>query len=482
MDKLLTSGRVLLTLLFSIATSQVVIEEAFPNLVFTQPVDLQYAPDGSDRLFVVEQEGYIYVFDNDVFVTDKTIFLDIRDRVVFQGERGLLGLAFHPDYENNGYFFVNYTAPGPLRTVVSRFQVTADDPDVGDESSEHIIIEINQPFTNHNGGQIVFGPDGYLYIGMGDGGWGGDPYNNSQNLTNLLGAILRIDVDTVSSTLNYGIPIDNPFAADTLGYRDEIYAYGLRNPWRFSFDSSTNTCWISDVGQDLYEEIDILEYGGNYGWNIMEGFNCYNPPSGCDTTGLILPIYTYDHNIGESITGGFVYRGTLVPDIYGKYIFADFEYGDVWSLEYDGDNAPEVSTLGDLGPYSVTSFGVDQQNELYICSFDGQIYKFVQTDSAVDDGDLKPNKFSLYQNYPNPFNPVTRINYDLPIQGNVTITIHDILGRHIKTLVNQDQPAGHRSVIWNATNDQGNPVSAGVYLYKIQAGEFVQTRKMVLLK
>jgi len=197
---------------------------------------------------------------------------------------------------------------------------------------------------------------------------------------------------------------------------------------------------------------------------------------------LILPIYTYDHNIGESITGGFVYRGTLVPDIYGKYIFADFEYGDVWSLEYDGDNAPEVSTLGDLGPYSVTSFGVDQQNELYICSFDGQIYKFVQTDSAVDDGDLKPNKFSLYQNYPNPFNPVTRINYDLPIQGNVTITIHDILGRHIKTLVNQDQPAGHRSVIWDATNDQGNPVSAGVYLYQIQAEGFVQTRKMVLLK
>mgnify|MGYP000639766858 FL=1 len=481
MDKLLTSGRVLITLLFSIATSQVVIEEAFPNLVFTQPVDLQYAPDGSDRLFVVEQEGSISVFENDALVTDKTMFLDIRDRIVFEGERGLLGLAFHPDYENNGYFFVNYTAPNPLRTVVSRFQVT-DDPDVGDELSEYIIIEINQPFSNHNGGQIVFGSDGYLFIGMGDGGWGGDPYNHAQDLTTLLGAMLRIDVDTVAVSSNYGIPEDNPFTADTLDYRDEIYAYGFRNPWRFSFDSASNTCWIADVGQDIYEEIDILEYGGNYGWNIMEGFNCYNPPSGCDTTGLILPIYTYDHNIGESITGGFVYRGTLVPDIYGKYIFADFEYGDVWSLEYDGDNAPEVSTLGDLGPYSVTSFGVDQQNELYICSFDGKIYKFVQTDSAIDDGDLKPNKFSLYQNYPNPFNPVTRINYDLLIKDNVTITIHDILGRHIKTLVNQIQPAGHRSVIWDATNDQGNLVSAGVYLYQIQAEGFVQTRKMVLLK
>ena len=482
MDKLLTSGRVLLTLLFSIATSQVVIEEAFPNLVFTQPVDLQYAPDGSDRLFVVEQEGSISVFENDALVTDKTMFLDIRDRIVFQGERGLLGLAFHPDYENNGYFFVNYTAPGPLRTVVSRFQVTADDPDVGDESSEHIIIEINQPFTNHNGGQIVFGPDGYLYIGMGDGGWGGDPYNNAQNLTNLLGAILRIDVDSVTATLNYGIPIDNPFADDTLGYRDEIYAYGLRNPWRFSFDSSTNTCWISDVGQYLYEEIDILEYGGNYGWNIMEGFNCYNPPSGCDTTGLILPIYTYDHNIGESITGGFVYRGTLVPDIYGKYIFADFEYGDVWSLEYDGENPPEVSTLGDLGPYSVTSFGVDQQDELYICSFDGAIYKFVQTNSAGEHSNLIPNKFSLYQNYPNPFNPITTMSYDLPEDSFVNITIYDILGMKVKTVVNTTQNAGYKSVIWDATNNNGKPISAGVYLYQIQAGEFVQTKKMVLLK
>ncbi len=468
---------ILLFLSLSVLLGQVQIDEAFPSLYFTQPIDLQYPPDESNRLFVVEQEGYIYVFENDAFVTDKTIFLDIRDRIVFEGERGLLGLAFHPDYENNGYFFVNYTAPGPLRTVVSRFQVTADNPDVGDESSEHIIIEINQPFTNHNGGQIVFGPDGYLYIGMGDGGWGGDPYNNAQNLTNLLGAILRIDVDSVTATLNYGIPIDNPFADDTLGYRDEIYAYGLRNPWRFSFDSSTNTCWISDVGQYLYEEIDILEYGGNYGWNIMEGFNCYNPPSGCDTTGLILPIYTYDHNIGESITGGFVYRGTLVPDIYGKYIFADFEYGDVWSLEFDGDNASEVSTLGDLGPYSVTSFGVDQHNELYICSFDGKIYKFVQTDSAVDDGDLKPNKFSLYQNYPNPFNPTTTIRYDIAEDSHVIMNIYDVTGRLVETLVESALESGEYEVIWDAGD-----LPSGVYLAQFKSGDRTVTQKLILLK
>mgnify|MGYP002180303295 FL=1 len=314
---------ILLFLSLSVLLGQVQIDEAFPSLYFTQPIDLQYPPDESNRLFVVEQEGYIYVFENDVFITDKTIFLDIRDRIVFEGERGLLGLAFHPDYENNGYFFVNYTAPGPLRTVVSRFQVTADDPDVGDELSEHIIIEINQPFTNHNGGQVVFGPDGYLYIGMGDGGAGGDPYGHGQNLNTLHSSMLRIDVDNPDEGLNYGIPDNNPFVGT--GYREEIYAFGLRNPWRFSFDPVTNICWIADVGQNLYEEIDLLEVGGNYGWNIMEGAHCYDPPVGCDTAGLIMPFYEYNHNVGESITGGFVYRGSLVPDLYGKYFFADFE-------------------------------------------------------------------------------------------------------------------------------------------------------------
>jgi len=481
MGKLLISARLILLLPYSIIVSEVLIEEAFPNLVFTRPLDIQYSPDGSDRLFVVEQEGYIHVFENDPFVENKTMFLDIRDRIVFEGERGLLGLAFHPDYENNGYFFVNYTAPNPLRTVVSRFQVT-DDPDVGDELSEYIIIEINQPFSNHNGGQIVFGPDGYLFIGMGDGGWGGDPYNHAQDLTTLLGAMLRIDVDTVAVSSHYGIPVDNPFTTDTLGYRDEIYAYGFRNPWRFSFDSASNTCWIADVGQDIYEEIDILEYGGNYGWNIMEGFNCYDPATNCDTTGLILPVYTYDHSIGESITGGFVYRGTLVPDIYGKYIFADFEYGDVWSLEYDGENSPEVISLGDLGPYSVASFGVDQQDELYICSFDGKIYKFAQTYSAINHGALTLNKFLLHQNYPNPFNPVTALHYDLPEDAMVNISIYDMAGRVVKTLVNDQQTAGYRSIQWNAANDLSQPVSAGVYLYTIKAGDFRQTRKMLLLK
>ena len=475
-----TMKKVTLFFPLSILFGQIQIDEAFPSLYFTQPVDLQYPPDESNRLFVVEQEGSIYVFDNDSLAVDKTLFLDIRDRVVFEGERGLLCLAFHPDYENNGYFFVNYTAPNPLRTVVSRFQVTSNDYNQADEESEFVIIEINQPFDNHNGGQIVFGPDGNLYIGMGDGGAGGDPYGHGQNLYTLHSAILRINVDTPDEGLNYGVPNNNPFVGT--GYREEIYAYGLRNPWRFSFDSVTNLCWIADVGQDLYEEINLLEVGGNYGWNIMEGTYCYDSPVGCDTTGLIMPFYEYNHNIGESITGGFVYRGSLVPNLYGKYIFADFEYGDIWSLEYEEGNSPEVSTLGDLGPYSVTSFGTDQYNELYICSFDGTIYKFTQTYSMINHGDLTLNVLSLHQNYPNPFNPTTQFRYDIPEANHVTIMVYDLMGRKIRTLVNRNQKVGHRLIQWNATNDIGQSVSAGLYLYTIQVGEYRKTRKMVLLK
>ena len=195
-----------------------------------------------------------------------------------------------------------------------------------------------------------------------------------------------------------------------------------------------------------------------------------------------MPLYQYDHNIGESITGGFVYRGNLVPNLYGKYIFADFEYGDIWSLEYEEGNSPEVSTLGDLGPYSVTSFGTDQYNELYICSFNGTIYKFTQTYSMINHGDLTLKILSLHQNYPNPFNPTTQFRYDVPEAGHVTIMVYDLMGRKIRTLVDKNQKIGHRLIQWNATNDLGQPVSAGSYLYTIQVGEYRKTRKMVLLK
>lgn len=299
------------------------LEEAFPYLTFSNPVDLQSPRDGTNRLFVVEQQGRIIVFVNDRNTTTKKVFLDISDRVSWGGEMGLLGLAFHPQFSSNGYFYVNYTANNPRRTVISRFRVPPTNPDSADKNSELILMTFNQPYSNHNGGCLAFGPDGYLYIATGDGGSAGDPQNNAQNLTNLLGKILRIDVNNRQAPLNYAIPADNPFAnSPDPNIKKEIYAYGLRNPWRFSFDQVTNKLWCADVGQYDWEEIDIIENGGNYGWRCYEGNHPYNL-SGCSGS-YIFPIYEYSHIEGISITGGYVYRGNQFPELTGKYIYGDF--------------------------------------------------------------------------------------------------------------------------------------------------------------
>jgi glucose/arabinose dehydrogenase len=354
------------------ATYQVI--QAFPALSFTRPVDLQHAGDNTNRIFVVEQEGVISVFPNDMAVTSKKTFLDIKDRVNDSGnEEGLLGLAFHPNYETNGFFYVNYTASGPRRTVISRFTVSGD-ADAADVGSEYIIMEFNQPFSNHNGGQLSFGADGFLYIATGDGGSGGDPDENGQSRETLLGKILRIDVNSEEEGNKYAIPDDNPYKDNDDGYREEIYAYGLRNPWRFSFDPVTNWLWTGDVGQNQYEEIDIIEKGGNYGWDIMEGNHCFEPSSGCNQAGLKLPIWEYPRSMGISVTGGFVYRGSEHDDLYGKYIYADFGSGRIWSINFKNLNSV-VNTQLLQAPFNISSFGVDQNNELYICSFDDKIYK-----------------------------------------------------------------------------------------------------------
>lgn len=352
------------------------IVEAFPELSFTRPLDIQHAGDESDRLFVAEQAGIIYVFPNDTSVAEKTEFLNIMDRVDDSGnEMGLLGLAFHPDYESNGYFYVNYTASDPRRTIIARFRVSDDDPDHAERDSELEILSYEQPYSNHNGGQISFGPDGYLYIGSGDGGSGGDPENNGQDRTTLLGTILRIDVDVQENGNQYGIPADNPFAGNVEGYREEIFAWGLRNPWRFSFDPDTDRLWVGDVGQNAREAVYIVENGLNYGWNIVEGSICYPPGSECDKSGLEMPVYEYTHDQGQSITGGFVYRGSALPELAGQYIFGDFVSGRLWTLEHSDLENPSVSELIEID-FGVSSFGTDEDNEIYICGFDGKIYRF----------------------------------------------------------------------------------------------------------
>jgi glucose/arabinose dehydrogenase len=347
------------------------VARSFPNLNFRRLTGLVQPDDGQDVLYVTEQKGLIRTFPNRQDAAESTIFLDITGRVNEGGnEEGLLGLAFDPSYQDNGFFYVYYSAKDPRHSVLSRFSVNPSDPSKADPDSESIILEIPQPFKNHNGGQIALGPDGYLYIGLGDGGSGGDPLLNGQNTTTLLGSLLRIDVSTQDG---YQIPADNPFLS-VAGAKPEIWAYGLRNPWRFSFDRETGDLWLGDVGQNLWEEINLVKKGRNYGWNAMEGVHCFRPKSGCDGTGLELPIVEYSSNEGCSVIGGYVYRGAGMPSISGAYLYGDFCRGTVWGLRYDGDKVTEHILLAKVDA-RITSFGEDQAGNVYILSRDDGIYQ-----------------------------------------------------------------------------------------------------------
>ena len=355
--------------------SEMALQVAFPELSFIQPVYLTYPDDGTNRLFVVFQHGLLRVFENHRDVADAKTFIDIRPQVSTRGnEEGLLGLAFDPQFATNGYFYVYYSAARPRRSVVSRFSVSAEDPDKADPESELVILEVPQPFSNHNGGQIVFGPDGYLYVGLGDGGAGGDPDGNGQNTSTLLGSILRIDVTAASTDRGYTIPPDNPLV-DRACARKEIWAYGLRNPWRFSFDRNTGELWAGDVGQNRFEEVDLIKPGLNYGWNVMEGLHCFEQ-RGCDQQGLEPPVIEYPLRPECAVTGGYVYRGARLPSLYGAYVYADFCTGKVWALRYDGESVTEHMQIA-RGPSQVSSFGEDSSGELYVVSFDGNVYRFV---------------------------------------------------------------------------------------------------------
>lgn len=354
-------------------TPPVHIGNAFPNLQFAAPVDIASA--GNGRLFIVEQDGIIRVIANDPTATAAPVFLDIRARVSAGGEAGLLGLAFHPNYAQNGFFYVNYTheASGTLVTRIARFQVTSN-PDVADPNSERILLTVVQPFPNHNAGDLAFGPDGYLYITMGDGGSGGDPGNRAQNLDDLLGKLLRLDVDNSSSSQNYAIPADNPFVGRA--GRDEIWASGLRNPWRISFDRATGDLYTADVGQNAWEEVDFQPAdspgGENYGWRLKEGTHCFNPSSNCDPGGLTEPMYEYRQENGRcAITGGFVYRGQQFPTLHGWYLFADFCTGELFGLA-PGTRAPVHFATADG---SISTFGEDDSGELFFATLGGTIHR-----------------------------------------------------------------------------------------------------------
>jgi glucose/arabinose dehydrogenase len=430
-----------ITLLFALLLAgaqlkaQYQLRDAFPNLQFPQPVEFANANDGTNRVFVVSQQGQIFVVPNDPTVTEAKLFLDITRKVATGGERGLLGLAFHPQYSSKGYFYVNYTRAGDGASVISRFQLSTNDPDAADPATEQVLLTITQPFENHNGGKIAFGKDGYLYIALGDGGGAGDPQNNAQNRSSLLGKVLRIDVNNPAQGMNYGIPADNPYVGNTEGYREEIYAYGLRNPWKFSMDSTSGTIWLADVGQSVAEEIDTLTKGGNYGWVVMEGTHCFSPATGCDTNGLILPVWEYTHasGAGRSITGGYVYRGEQLPGLAGKYIYGDFVSGMIWALAFDGSGAAS-DTLLVSSEKQISSFGMDEQQELYVCSYsEGKIYRLSAT--AVTSVPVTSLSAAPVL-YPNPSAGEVTIELEHTKSSIAHLKIYDATGREVAAPVN----------------------------------------------
>jgi quinoprotein glucose dehydrogenase len=381
------------------------LKQVFPNLQIDRPVWMSEAPDGSGRFFVVGQAGQILVVKKGSDGSDAKVFLDIEDRhPYFANEDGLLGFAFHPGFKTNGLFYIYYNQKNPadqnlkpqnypFRSVISELKVSATDPNKADMNSERIVLEVQQPFWNHKGGELCFGPDGYLYLGLGDGGLGGDPFGSGQNTTTLLAKMLRLDVNTREPAgrgnreheLPYGIPRDNPFV-DEPNARHEIFAYGLRNPWRFSFDRQTGDLWVGDVGQDLWEEVDLVTKGGDYGWSVREGAHHFKPgPVGAQ---YIDPVIEYphkpslqaqamfpDHSIGLCVIGGYVYRGKKYPALDGVYIYGDDSLGTIWGFRYDRD-AHKVTAHGTLleQKKNITSFAEDQDGELYALMIDGHIY------------------------------------------------------------------------------------------------------------
>jgi glucose/arabinose dehydrogenase len=340
----------------------------------TEPLGLVHAGDGSGRLFIVEQPGTIRIWEKRRVRAQP--FLDLRDKVVTGYEMGLLGLAFHPKFSENGRLFVNYTSrAGGLRTVIAEFRVGRE-PDTVDRASERVLMEVPQPFPNHKGGNLAFGPDGMLYIGLGDGGAGNDPHDHGQNTASLLGKVLRIDVDKPDGGLAYGVPQDNPFVGHA-DVRPEIWAYGFRNPWRYSFDALTGQLYVGDVGQDDREEIDVVQKGGNYGWRIMEGTICTPGVNRrCDRTGLELPVYDYPRSEGTVVIGGYVYRGKTVPELCGAYVYGDYGNGRIFGLRYDGRAVTAKQILLETRR-RISSFGEDEQHELYVVDHQGEVLKVV---------------------------------------------------------------------------------------------------------
>ena len=468
------------------ARAQYVLERAYPALSFPAPTDVRPANDGTNRMFVVQKGGTIRVFENDYQAATSKVFLDISYKVRTAGEAGLLGLVFDPDYAVNGTFYIYYETKYPTHNIVSRMKVSAD-PDVADPNTEEILIDAPQfdpGNAYHCGGQLAFGKDGYLYIAMGDNVNG----PSAQDLTDLQGSILRIDVHVDPAPLgqpvfgapSYRIPENNPFALNTSGYRPEIFAYGFRNPWRFAIDPYTDEIWVCDVGQDTWEEIDLVRKGKNYGWPLMEGFECY-PAGECDTTSkdLKLPLYAYSHDEGSAIVGGCRYWGSRLPELAGVFVFADYTSGIIWGLHYDGVGTPERFDLANGAPGMFT-VGSGFDEDILMGSVNGQIYRLARIVTAVTS---TPSRAHLAGNFPNPFNPSTTIRFVLGHAAHVRLDIVSIRGERVRQFELPGAQAGSHDVEWRGETDRGSRVASGVYFCRlIVDGTAVDSSRLVLVQ
>ncbi|MFT7515027.1 MAG: glucose/arabinose dehydrogenase [Candidatus Omnitrophota bacterium] len=372
------------------AENEVRLVETFKGVDHNRPTDLVIPPDGSNRLFLIQQRGQIDILPEDRNAGPGQRFLDLSDRKMAANlfEEGLLGLAFHPDYKTNRKFYIYYSQQDPKRSVISEMQASADDPNQADPSTERILLQIPQPYWNHNSGNMLFGPDGYLYIAVGDGGKGDDVTRLAQNLFAMNGKILRIDVNTKTGARAYGIPADNPFIEEKEGVLYEIYSYGMRNPWGLCFHPESGQLWCADVGQDLFEEINIIEAGGNYGWSYREGKGAFYKRSDAPPEGVVFkePLHVYGRSDGLSITGGFFYQGAKFPSLKGSYIYGDWRLGTMWALKYDQAAGKVIENrviykIGEgMKDFRPSAFCPDAQGEILALSWEGKVYEVAPTE------------------------------------------------------------------------------------------------------